>query len=265
MLNKLQQLFKYLKYLKNAKSKHGVHSPFVYELITKVFEDKTIYTSYTRIEELRNKLLHNRNLLEVVDFGASAGRAGYTTSFQRVKDIAKKSSISPAHGQLLFKLVKYLKPDVILELGTSLGMSSIYQVSGSPDSFFIGMEGCATTAAIAEENLRKFTESQNYSMVIGNFSKMLPGVTEKLTKVDYVFLDGNHAYKPTIHYFSELVPLMNENSVMVIHDIYWSKDMERAWKEIKMDNRVTVSIDIFHMGIIFFRKGMPKQDFILRF
>ncbi|HLO89532.1 MAG: class I SAM-dependent methyltransferase [Chloroflexota bacterium] len=265
MPNKLQQLFKYSLYLKNAKTKHGVHSPFVFDLITKVFEDRTVYPVYNRVEETRKKLLHNRNLLEIVDFGANAGRAGYTTSFEKVKDIARRSSITPKQGQLLYRLVRYFKPDVILELGTSLGMSSIYQVSGSPDSFFIGMEGCATTAAIAEENLKRYTDPQNYSMVIGNFNTMLTGVIEKIQKVDFVFLDGNHAYRPTLHYFSQLMPIMHDESVMVIHDIYWSRDMEKAWQEIKNDARVTISIDLYRMGIIFFRKGMPKQDFILRF
>lgn len=265
MYTKLQQLFKYLNYRRKAKTRHGIHSPFVFELITKVIDDKVHYPAFDRVEEIRKRLLHNKNLLEVVDFGAAAGKAGYTTSFQRVKEIAARNSISPREGQLLHRLVKFMKPEIIIEMGTSLGVSSIYQVSAFPSTFFLGMEGCAATAAIAEENLRKFTGPQQYSMVIGNFTKMLPGVLEKLHKLDYAFIDGNHAYKPTMHYFNELVALMHEGSVMVIHDINWSKEMERAWDEIKNDARVTISVDLFRMGMIFFRKGLPKQDFIIRF
>lgn len=265
MLNKLQQIFKYLAYLRKAKTKHGVHSPFVYELVTKVIDDKVLYPAYNKVEEQRNKLLHNRNLLEIVDFGASAGRAGYTTSFERVKDIAARSSIPPKQGQLLYRLVKYFKPEIMLELGTSLGMSSIYQVSGSPDSFFIGIEGCAATAAIAEENLNKFSDEQSYSIIIGNFNIALPGVLSKLDTLDYAFIDGNHAYKPTIEYFKKILPYTNEYSLVIIHDIYWSKGMEMAWDEIRKNPLVTITVDLFSMGLVFFRKGLPKQDFIIRF
>ncbi len=265
MLKTLRQLIKYLSYYRKSTTKHGVHSPFVYEFITKVLEDKTKYVAYTRVEEQRQRLLKNKNVVEIVDFGAPSGKAGYQTYLAKVQDIAKRSSISPAQGQLLYRIVKYVKPEIMLEMGTSLGISSIYQVSGSTDSFFIGIEGCATTAAIAEQSLKKFSEGQNYSLIIGNFDIMLPGVLEKLNKIDFVFIDGNHAYKPVMRYFSQLLPFMHEASVIVFHDIYWSAEMEEAWSEIKQNPAVTISIDLFHMGLVFFRTGMPKQDFIIRF
>jgi len=265
MGNGLNKLLKYLRYLRKANTRHGIHSPFVYELVTKVIHDRGPYPDYQKVELLRKNLLHNRNLLEIVDFGASAGKSGYKTSFQRVKEIASKSSISAKDGQLLYRLVRYFKPEIMLELGTSLGISSIYQVTGSPESFFIGIEGCATTAALAEESLKRFSPFRNYSVVIGNFNSMLPSVLEKLDKLDYAFIDGNHAYKPTVEYFNQLMPYMHEESFIVLHDIYWSDEMEKAWKEIITNPAITISIDLFRMGIVFFRKGMPKQDFIIRF
>lgn len=265
MLVKLGILIRYIKYLKKAKTKHGIHSPFVYDFITKVMCDKTHYVSYKKVEEHRKRLLHNKNVVEIVDFGAGAGGTGYKTSFERVKDIARKKSISPKQGQLLHRIVKYFKPEIILEMGTSLGVSSIYQVSAFHDFLFIGMEGCATTASIANQSIKKFLDEKNYSLVIGDFSVMLPGVLEKLNKVDYAFIDGNHSYEPTIGYFMKLLPYARENSIFIIHDIYWSKGMEAAWNEIKDNPKVTITIDLFYMGIIFFRPGIPKQNFILRF
>lgn len=246
-------------------TKHGVHSPFVFDFITKVIEDKTKYVSYSRVEEQRAKLLKNKNLVEIVDFGAASGNAGYSTILEQVRHIARRTSIPQSQGQLLHRIVKYFKPMMMLEMGTSLGISSIYQVSAAPQSFFIGIEGCATTAAIAEQNLQKFSDNKSYSIVIGNFNISLPHVLSKLEKLDYAFIDGNHAYKPTMEYFSRLLPYFHEDSVLIIHDIYWSSGMEEAWKEIKANPEVTVTINLFHMGLVFFRKGMPKQDFIIRF
>ncbi len=265
MLQKLKILISFIKYHIRAKTKYGIHSPFVFEFITKVLEDKNYYVSYHKVSELRKRLLANHNLIEIVDFGTGSGSKGYTTHLEKVRNIAKRSAISAKEGQLLHRIVKYFNPEIMLEMGTSLGISSIYQVSGAPDSFFIGMEGCATTAAIAKQNISKITADNNYSMVIGNFKNMLPSVLEKLDFIDYVFLDGNHAYEPTMNYFRQILPFFQENSIMIIHDIHWSTEMEKAWKEITREEKVSVSIDLFTMGIIFFRKGIPKQDFIIRF
>lgn len=265
MLTKVNRVNRYLKYYFKSKTKFGIHSPFVFDFITNVLEDQTQYQEYEKVEEQRNKLLHNRNQIEIVDFGILAGKRGYTTSIERIKDIAKRTSISAREGQLLFRIVRNLKPEIMLEMGTSLGISSIYQAAASPDSFFIGIEGCAATAAIAEENLGKFSEMKNYSIVIGNFNVMLPNVLSKLDKLDYAFIDGNHAYKPTLDYFNKILPYTHERSVLILHDIYWSDEMEQAWNEIKSNPLVSATIDIFSMGIVFFRKGIPKQDFIIKF
>lgn len=265
MLTKVNRVNKYLKYYFKSKTKYGIHSPFVFEFITNVIEDQTDYNDYTKVEEQRDRLLHNRNQIEIVDFGILAGKRGYTTSIERIKDIAKRTSISSKEGQLLYRIVQHFQPEIMLEMGTSLGVSSIYQALASPDSFFIGIEGCAATAAIAEENLGKFSEMRNYSIVIGNFNVMLPNVLSKLDKLDYAFIDGNHAYKPTIDYFNKILPYTHEKSIMIFHDIYWSDEMEQAWNEIKRNPLVSVTIDLFSMGIVFFRKGMPKQDFIIKF
>jgi predicted O-methyltransferase YrrM len=265
MLKKLRILRRFISFLMTAKSKHGIHSPFVFDFVTKVLNNNTQYPAYNKIEEQRQRLLHNNNLIEIVDFGEAAGASGYITALKKVKDVAKRSAISHKQGQLLHRTIRHFKPEILLELGTSLGVSSMYQLSAASDSFYIGMEGCATTAAIAERNLEKFGDETSYSLVIGNFDVMLPGVLEKLDKIDYAFIDGNHTYESTLKYFNDILPLLNKNSVVIFHDIHWSTGMEKAWLEIINHPAVTISIDIFHMGFVFFREGVTKQDFKVRF
>lgn len=265
MLKMLFTGFSYLGYLLKAKTPHGVHSPFVYDFVTKVLYDKTYYVNYKRVEEQRQRLLKNKNLIEIEDFGHASGKFGYHTYLRKVRDVVKRSSITPKQGQLLHRIIKYIKPEIILEMGTSAGISSIYQVSASPDSFYIGIEGSATTAALAEENLKRFSHHNNYSMVIGNFDVMLQNVLEKIDKLDYVFIDGNHNYKSTIKYFNQLLPLTHADSVLIFHDIYWSKGMVQAWEEIKRNEKVVITLDLFFMGIVFFKPGITKQDFIIKF
>ncbi len=261
----ISQAFNYLRYIIRSKTKYSVHSPFVYDFITKVMEDKINYVQYDLIEEQRLKLLHNKNKIEIVDFGTSAGRTRYSTYIERVKNIAKRTGISPKQGQLLHRIVRYFKPDIMLEMGSSLGISSMYQVSASPESMFITLEGCAAIASYAEQNISHFSENQTYNVIIGNFDKMLPTVLGKLDIVNYAFIDGNHAYQPTLKYFSLLLPKLNEHSILIFHDIHWSSEMENAWNEIKKNDSVTITIDLFSMGLVFFNKGLPKQDFVLRF
>lgn len=265
-LNKGWKLaLRYLRYLRRSKTKHGVHSPFVFDFITKVLEDHTHYPAYDLVEAQRDKLLHNKNQIEVVDLGVLAGKKKYSTYLERVKNIAKKSGISPSQGKLLHRIVKYFQPNIMVELGTSLGISSMYQVSASPESFFVGIEGCASTASFADQNIALFSENKTFLVVMGGFDVMLPQVLQKLEKVDHAFIDGNHAYKPTLKYFSLLLPKLHENSILIFHDIHWSSEMEHAWQDIIKNSSVTISIDLFSMGIVFFRTGTPKQDFVIRF
>lgn len=265
MLALFKQVNRYLKYRKEAVTKHAIHSPFVFDFITKVIEDKSTFAAFSEIEDYRLDLLSNRNQIEIVDFGAVQGRKGYITKLERVKNIAKRSSIPARQGQLLYRIVNHFQPKNILELGTSLGVSSLYQAMAAPDALFIGMEGCAATAHYAEKGLLELMPDKKYSMIIGNFNSMLHQALDKYPTIDYCFIDGNHAYKPTITYFSQLLPHLHKDSVVIFHDIHWSDDMELAWEEIKRNPKVSVTIDIFHMGIVFFRDGIPKQDFNIRF
>jgi predicted O-methyltransferase YrrM len=265
MYSPFQLAAKYFKYwitASNGKG-HGMHSPFVFEFITKVLNDKTSYSAYGKVETLRNRLLNHNTVLEVEDFGA--GSAVDKKSKRSVSSIAKNAAKPKKFGQLLFRIVKHYQPATILELGTSLGVTTSYLSLGKPDARLITMEGSKEIADTAKKNF-KAIELRNLELIEGNFDHTLASVVRGLSTVDFSFIDGNHRQEPTERYFKELLAKTNNDSILVFDDIHWSGEMEAVWETIKKDAAVTCSIDLFFIGIVFFRKEFKeKQHFIIRY
>jgi predicted O-methyltransferase YrrM len=258
----LRFAFKYLIYLFKAQSRHGLHSPFVYKLLDEVILNKNQYYSYEEIESLRAQLLMSDKIITVTDFGAGSHLTPQKK--RKVREIAKHSAKPAKYGKLLFRLVEFFKPQNMLELGTSLGISTLYQAKANSDGNFITLEGCPEVAAIAESNFKKLN-SNNIKLICGNFSETLPQAIEVLPKLEYVFFDGNHQKEATLDYFNKCLKKSQNESIFIFDDIHWSRGMEEAWEEIKKHHAVTVTIDLFFVGLVFFRKEQVKQDFILRF
>jgi predicted O-methyltransferase YrrM len=247
----------YLKYKRVASSKHGVHSPFVFDLVTKTFPaDQTDYTAFSA-ELWRNECLSSSEEINVTDFGTG------TSGKRRIADIAKRAAKSPAAAQLLHRIVKRFAPKNILELGTSLGISTHYMYAGNPSANIITLEGCPQTAAKAHSCFSKY--HVNAKVVTGDFDTTLQTALDEIRSVDLVYIDGNHRKAPTLHYFSLLKKYSHNDSVLIFDDIHWSAEMEEALSEIKSDPDIHVSIDVFHFGIVFFRKEQVKEDFVLKF
>lgn len=216
------------------------------------------------IEKHRAKLLRQKSLLETTDFGSGSSSAPYKTRFRQVKEIARHSSVNQKMGRLLYRLTVFTAPDDILEIGTAMGISTMYMACAAPSSRLVSIEGCAVIAQKALDGFRSL-EINNVELVQGNFDKWLPKTLAGFEKLDLVFIDGNHKEKPTISYFKILLPKLHANSMVVIDDIHWSKGMEKAWKEIIAHEEVSISIDLFRTGILLFRKDIEKQNFTLRF
>ena len=253
----------YLDYLMKAKSKYVIHSPFVYELVTKVLRDKTKYEDYVLLNEVKIRQAETEDFIETVDFGASAGKSGYKTLMLHKGKIVRQRSAKKSQLELLYRLSKFLKPEVILELGTAAGISAAYLKKGFPSSKLITLEGCANLANFAEDTFLKL-KLKNIEVVSGNFDVTLDDVLKNEKKLDLVFFDGNHRKEPTLRYFKSCLKLAHENSVFVFDDIHWSSGMEEAWTAIKANNEVSITIDLFWMGLVFFKKGIAKQDFIIK-
>ena len=265
MHSKPQLLLKYLHYYFTAFNGkgHGMHSPFVFEFITKVLNDKTNYPGYKKVEALRDQVLNDHTILEVEDFGA--GSMMDKKNKRSITSIAKNAAKPKKFGQLLFRMVKYYKPKTILELGTSLGITTSYLSLAKPDARLITMEGSKEIGQVAKNNFRNL-EIRDVEIIEGNFDNTLSSVVRGLSTVDFVFIDGNHRQEPTERYFRELFPKINNDSILVFDDIHWSSEMEAAWENIKKDAAVSCSIDLFFIGIVFFRKEFKeKQHFVIRF
>jgi predicted O-methyltransferase YrrM len=233
----------------------------VYDLFANVINKKTDSSIFKSIKNIRNSMLASNEIIDCIDYGAS-GSEGNNTK-RKISDIAKKSAKSQKYCALLFRLVDSFKPKTILELGTSLGISTLYQALPNYHPKVITIEGCENTAAIARNNFK--ISGQKIDVITGEFTRVLPQILKYIKNTDYVFFDGNHRYEPTISYFEQCLEKANDNSLFVFDDIHWSDEMENAWKYIKNHEKVSISIDLFFMGLIFFRKGITKQNFIIRF
>jgi predicted O-methyltransferase YrrM len=261
-MKKVFSAFYYLRYRLTATNTHGVHSPFVFDLLNTVVYNKVEYYSFSEIEALRLQLLQNQTSLTCIDLGA--GSRTSTGSARSIMHITRYAAKPAKYAQLLFRLVNHFQPGHILELGTSMGISTCYMAKANNQAMVTTIEGCPEIAQAAEQNFRKL-DIKNIRQVIGNFDDVLPEVLKQTPKTDFVFFDGNHRKEATLNYFSQCLNKADEQSVFVFDDIYWSPQMKEAWDEIKNHPRVTVTIDLFFIGIVFFRKEQVKQHFVIRF
>jgi len=247
----------YLAHFFRAKRKgHGVHSPFVYELARDVFWDQLPNDPHPA-EDWRKICLADTSTIDVKDFGTG------TSGPRRICDIARSAAKPMKQGRLLERLLMHFRPAHMLELGTSLGITTLYQAAVDAHEKFISIEGCPETARIAAQQLRE--AKMEAEVVTGNFDEVLPDILKNFPRLDYVFFDGNHRLAPTLRYFELCLPLAHENSIFIFDDIHWSLEMEEAWKRICAHERVTVSIDLFDLGLVFFRKEQVKEHFVLKY
>ena len=261
-MKKLQLIIRYLKYFLSAKGKHSVHAPFLYAFITKILNAKTEDEHCKPIELLRKKLCKSEKIIQITDFGA--GSSINNNRKRKVKDVAKNSTKNVKFGQLLYRICQFFGPKSIVELGTSLGISTAYLASGKADVKVFTFEGCPETAQLAEENFNKMN-LENIDITIGDFKHTLTQKLEKINNVDLAFIDGNHQETPTTSYFEEILKYANNDSIFIFDDIHWSSGMESAWGYIKSHKRTTLTIDLFFVGIVFIKSELSKENFIIRF
>lgn len=254
----------FLPYIFRARSRFRVHSPFVFEFYSQVILNRERKEIFRKIEKVRSSLLKQKSLLETTDFGAGAGGDAYRTRFRTVRDVTKRSSVGPHTGRLLHNLVGFAKPADMLEIGTAMGISTMYLGTAAPGSHFVTMEGCAVIAEKARENFDGMGLS-NIELKLGNFNGLLKKALGEFPKLDMVFIDGNHQKEATLEYWNGILPLLHEQSIVVIDDIHWSPGMGAAWKRICEHHGVSISIDLYNTGILLFRKNIAKEHFVLRY
>jgi predicted O-methyltransferase YrrM len=260
-MNYYSRLHTWLNYRLNSKSKFKIHSPFVYDLIVNVFEDHTVYPEYLKIEGRKKRLRKDRRKISRKDLGTGQSQPEIP---EKISTIVKEQSVAYKYGRLLFRMVRKFKPVNILELGTSLGISTSYLSAANPESKIITVEGCPLTASIAKETF-DILNFRNVEVVTGNFDMVLPEILKEIPSPDLVFIDGNHRKEKVLDYFSRLVPVTSNDTLLIFDDIHWSREMEEAWEQICMHEKIKISIDLFQFGLVFFKKELSKERFIIRY
>ena len=240
-----------------------MHSPFVYDFIKNVLNNGKKYARQLAIEDLRETLKHDHEQLDIEDLRAGS-RTG-TAKTRTVTQLAYTSLKPVKYARLLYRLAKHYQPNTIIELCTSLGLTTAYLSIACPGSKIYTVEGSSAIRAKAVANFKNLGLT-NIQSLLGDFDKVLPEVLTKEPVIDLAYIDGNHRYEPTMRYFHQFLKHTNDASILVFDDIHWSEEMERAWNEIKEHSAVQYTIDIFFLGFVFFRKEFKvKQHFKIRF
>lgn len=255
----LYQIKQYLKFLKKSTNQHGIHSPFVYHLVTLCFYNKTKFKTYHTLEQYREKLYQNNTIISVTDFGA--GSRVFKSNERQVSKIAKTAGITKKRARLLYRIADYFEINNALELGTSLGLATTALSLGNKNANISTIEGCPETAQIAKQQFEAFN-LQNIDLKVNNFETELAKI--KNDKFDLIYIDGNHQKEATLNYFEMLLNNIHNDSILIFDDIHWSASMTAAWQEIKNHPQVTVTIDTFFWGIVSFRKEQEKEHFTIR-
>jgi len=236
-----------------------VHSPFVFDLITKCFYNKTKLSAYQKLYQYRTELLSNKNNIQVTDFGA--GSRVFKSNTRAIAGISKTAGVTKKRAELLARLSQYFDFNTALEFGTSLGLASSAIAFGNPKTKITTLEGCPETSRIAKQYFEKY-QLNNITAINTNFNSFL----EKDTLTyDLIYFDGNHQKHATLEYFNALINNATNDAVFIFDDIHWSAAMEEAWEEIKKHPKISITIDTFFWGYVFFRaETKHKEHFIIR-
>ena len=256
------QLSKFLEYKLNAVNRYSLQAPFIFDFYDKVIKGKKQSEVFDEIEGFRKGLLNNDKAIEIKDFGA--GSQVSKSAKRKVKDLARSGLSSRKFSEMLSRLSDYMKATNIVELGTSLGINTLYLARSNPKAMVTTFEGCIESAKVAVD-LFNNAHQENIRLVEGNIDETLNDFLKNTSKVDLVYFDANHQFDATLNYYKQFLPLTHDRTVFVFDDIYWSKSMEKAWKTLIQKPEVTLSLDIFDAGLLFFNKDFYKEHYVLEF
>lgn len=262
-MSKIGSVSKYIQYRRRAFTDHDLHSPFVFDLYTELIRNKWPHYDFEVLNKVRAQLLRDTGSIQVTDFGA--GSRVFKSNIRQIKDIAHYGISQKKYAEFIYRLANKSAPANIVELGTSLGLSALYLARACPAATVYTIEGCENLFHFSETLFRR-QQQANIMPILGHFDEAFPKLLSTLDHIGLLYVDGNHAYEPTMRYFSAALSKKNDHSIFVFDDIHWSDGMEQAWKEIRQHPEVTLTLDLFHIGIVFFRKEQKqKEHFVLRY
>ena len=253
----LHQIVSFVKHFITAKrGGHSVHSPFAYTLCEEVFNNTNSFYDFENLNSIRNNLLINATQLQIQDFGA--GSKTFKSNTRKVNSIAKYGISNPIQSQVFYKLINFLNCKVSVELGTSLGLNTLYLAMANKNGSVTTFEGSKELSLFAKK-LATDNKCENIKFINARFDDALPNFFKENKIIDFFYVDGNHTYEATLNYFNLALQHKTNNSVFVFDDIYWSTEMTKAWQEIKKNKEVTLSIDTFYFGLVFFKPEFKEK------
>ncbi|MCX7953574.1 MAG: class I SAM-dependent methyltransferase [Bacteroidales bacterium] len=256
--------YNFIKYLLTSRHRkgHGIHSPYIYHLIKNVFLYNQKKYQLKLVPRRFKEIIQKYSTVEHLDFGAKGKGTKYLIN---VKKKYKYISVPIKYGKILSNLITYFNCKNILELGTGLGISSSYMALLNNRSTITTVDASTEFIKIAQELWKKL-RINNINVINKTFNEAINEIIKTNDFIDMLFIDGNHKKDALLSYYYKLKPKFNKNTIVVIDDIYWSKEMHEAWNIIKNDPDVSLSIDIFRMGLIFFTdKIFFKQHYKIRY
>ena len=257
----LHRIIHYLNYQIKAKDEHSIHSPFLFDFVTSCFDTKNYFYAFDELKIIRNQLLNDKSSIQYSDIGRPSYSLKKNT--RKIKDILITSVSPQKYSELYFRIIQFLKAQNVLELGTSLGLNTMYLAKATPGKV-ISIEGQKSLFAYAQNLLNK-NKIQNVQLINAYFDDVLPTLLKEIT-FDFVLIDGNHTYDATMRYFNLLSNYTHPLSVIILDDIYWSPEMTKAWNDIKKNNKIKITIDIYRAGIIIFNPNIIySQHFVLKY
>jgi len=257
-MKNIQRSISFLQFLLRSKGLHRVHSPFVFHLYEKLIRRGEHYSDFEQLSSIRTALLTNHSRIQRAGIGASR-----KPKEESISQIAARILSTQHWCEAFYRIAKHANPQCIVELGSGLGLSTLYWAKAAQQAQVHTFEGDAELANL-DRALFEREKASNIILHEGLFEETLPVYLQTNPRIDIAFIDGDHTYDATIGNFRMMLPFLHENSTVIFDDIHWSSGMERAWNEIKTMNEVQQSIDFFRLGMVFFRTSQARQHFNLR-
>lgn len=255
----MRHLISYIKYCFTSGHQHGfgIHSPYLFHLVTRIIEEDLPYYKYSLIEKVRK-------LMSQVDERIGVFNDDGTKRLRKIKSVVGDYAITPKYGQLLFRLVNYYKPSVILEYGTTCGISTMYMAAPNSKTSVYSLSKQPEMADLSQSMCERIAMHNIKRSKATDLMAEAQRLVQEMPEDDFLYI--NSATPAEVSTLVNLRMARNgKRFFIVVPNPYTTDEMWNVWQALKADERVKLSINIFNLGILIANENLQKEDFILRF